>query len=298
MTTEAPKFQDLGIRVVEEANPVDNVVRFEIFRDLPVVSAYSWGKAFGLDGAANMSVSAKFPDAEHAEQRAIQFLTLNGIDYQATMNVVPKYPIDPLSQQIDNASFASINSQRSENGWAETHLNAVWSGEIGIGLGVKPADCPAVNAYGLDRNDRPVNMLIHLSYHTVDMNLAHDAILFMDSHLGVDPSRVRVAVSPTVSRDNYSFPLRDVGLIKNLRHWHGQLDQRGDRIHLDLQGATVLQLLAAGIRPENMEVHRVDTFEAARRREGHSDRYAKSMTSVDPGYKPGRFYFVTMLTEK
>ena len=71
MTTEAPKFQDLGIRVVEEANPVDNVVRFEIFRDLPVVSAYSWGKALGLDGAANMSVSAKFPDAEHAEQRAI-----------------------------------------------------------------------------------------------------------------------------------------------------------------------------------------------------------------------------------
>ena len=62
MTTEAPKFQDLGIRVVEEANPVDNVVRFEIFRDLPVVSAYSWGKAFGLDGAANMSVSAKFPE--------------------------------------------------------------------------------------------------------------------------------------------------------------------------------------------------------------------------------------------
>ena len=296
MSVEAPTFSDLGIRVVENVTPVDNIVRFEIFRDLPVVSAYSWGNVPELDGAANMSVSAKFPDAEHAEPRAIQFLALNGIDYQNTINIVPKYPIDPFSEQIYHAFPTTINDQRSENGWAETHLNAIWTRERGIGLGVKPADCPSVVAFGVDVNNYPVGMLIHLSYHTVDMNLAHDAISYMDSHLGVDPSTAHVAVSPSIFIDNYSFPMKDAGLIKNPRHWHDQLEQRGERLHLDLQAAMVNQLLAAGVRPENIEVHRIDTFEAARRREGHSDRYAKSMRDADPEYKPGRFYFVTMLT--
>lgn len=295
MVTEAKDRGTGDIRFVDDVNPIDNVATYEIFRGLPIKAAFSWGRAPVKDGAENFSISHRFPDPDINSERTNEFLRKTGMPaLENYIGIVPRYPIDSSIPQIKQVGLESIDELMGDNGFSETPANFVWTKDPEVSLGVKPADCVVFTAHGRNRDGDSVLGLGHMSYHMVDMNLAFDAIqaLIQD---GVDPQTLKVAIGPSIAMDNYSFPMKDRGLIQHDEFWHGGLQEREDRLHLDLEKATVGQLVAAGILPANIEVVRQDTFKAAANREGLSDRYAKSMREVDPTYEDGRLLFAAAL---
>lgn len=285
-----------GVKIVEGSSPVENVVRFEMFQELPVQVAYSWGKLPGADRPLNYSISQARPDPDTGNARTAEFLRKNGMGEISDLVLIsPDYPPDP-DKQILYVARALMPLLDSPDGVSESSANFLWTKEKGLVFGVKPADCSVYVLYG--RNDRGEDVvgLGHLSYHLVDLNLGYDSVITLKGE-GVDPKDMRVAIGPAIFMDNYSFPMHDRGLIKNDASWHGGLEERGDRLHLDLARATVEQLVAAGVSPQNIEIIIDNTFDAAKNREGFSDRYAKSTKDVDPNYQDGRMLFVAGLKD-
>ena len=73
-------------------------------------------------------------------------------------------------------------------------------------------------------------------------------------HEGVQPKRVQVWVGPGICRQCYTTESK--ARVRLLRSALGSQmsERRGTRFHIDLRKAIRIQLLAAGIRPENIEV--------------------------------------------
>jgi len=272
----------------------DNIARFNIFNNLPVIAVYSWGKDSEVGKVLNYSALSKFEDPDVGSRRTAKFLEKNRMPkLKDFVCIEPIYPPNAQGQilEITNDSRSKLNSV---NGFSETQANFIWTKEVGITLGVKPGDCVVFTLFGKFENGNSVLGVCHMSYHSVDLNLGYDAIKMLVDQ-GVDIKSMRIGIGPSISVKNYSFPIHEKDLIRSKDNWHGALEERGDRLHLDLRNATVSQLVLAGVGSENIELAGDDTFEAARRRISFSDRYAKSMKSQDPSYKDGRIIFVSCL---
>jgi YfiH family protein len=116
----------------------------------------------------------------------------------------------------------------------------------GIVLVVKVADC--VPIYLVDPRT-PAIGLIHAGWRGASQGIAEQAVRKMRQEFGTDPGELLAALGPSIRKCCY-----EVGVDVALRFPESMRRQKGDRWHLDLAGANVLDLESAGVRERNIHV--------------------------------------------
>jgi copper oxidase (laccase) domain-containing protein len=155
--------------------------------------------------------------------------------------------------------------------------------------------------------------IIHSSGISTNAGMPRYAIRHLVDSLGVDPSSIRIGLTPGVSSDNFFLTEEDNAvsideegkindqwaLRKNIvdRNWKHHIEKRNmvqgpyQKRHVDITKATIMQFLEEGILPENIQAYDVDSYKAAEKGESYSNRY----TSEHSGKRPGRFILAVQL---
>lgn len=170
-----------------------------------------------------------------------------------------------------------------------------------VPLLMKAADCPDVLLYGIGTNNTPVIGLVHAGRPQVNEDVVPLAILHMIESYGVAPHKVVAGIAPGIPPKNYFIQEADSQIIDSEK-WDGFALQmpanetRPARIHLDVTGKIIHQLLENGILPSNIQAYgdTVDTYELASQNPhlAFSHRYA---TETGQPHKNGRFLVAIQL---
>ncbi len=122
-----------------------------------------------------------------------------------------------------------------------------------VTLVMRFADCVPILLY--DPRRRAL-ALAHAGWRGTVLGAAAAAVEALDTAFGTRPGDVVAAVGPAIGPDHYEIGPE---VVAEVRAAFGEAAERllpryGDRFHLDLWEANRLQLLRAGVLPENIEV--------------------------------------------
>lgn len=206
-----------------------------------------------------------------------------------------------------------------ENGQLDIRANFVFTRDPNLLMAIKPADCPIVVGYCKDEFGNDLIFIDHSGADACNANLSYQGMRYLRDELGVDMSQVKLTILPGVSKEYYDIsnePERRGNGIAD-ESWKEFIDEKypdyivegilvsdsryknmsekekelrkaeirnGQKRHVDIAEATVMQLLQAGASPENMEVILDDSYEAARQGRAHSHRF----TMQNDGKNKGR----------
>jgi len=155
--------------------------------------------------------------------------------------------------------------------------DALVTAEPGVVLTAYAADCTLLF---MAEPHLPVIALAHAGWRGTLAALACSVVNYLQSHYGVEPSRLLAAVSPGICPDCYQVEEETATLFKKAG-WEGepylQADGR-DRYRLDLSRINAAQLSMAGVIPSNMSENswctscRSDLFFSYRRESGVTGR--------------------------
>lgn len=113
--------------------------------------------------------------------------------------------------------------------------DALVTTQAGVALFLPVADCAATILHDPEQG---VLMLSHLGRHSLEVNGGAESVRHLVDHYGCDPSKLKVWVGPTPSKEAYPI---------------FKLDGAG------MKEAAVAQLLSAGVLAENIDVHPAET---------------------------------------
>jgi copper oxidase (laccase) domain-containing protein len=115
------------------------------------------------------------------------------------------------------------------------------------------ADCQPVSFYD------PVTQTIalaHISRKTLTAKLPEKTVRFLKQKLTVDPANLLVNIGPSIQKESYAFPLPLTEVNPLLAPF---IEEKGGFAYIDLVGANLEQLTAAGVKKENITVSTDDT---------------------------------------
>jgi len=160
---------------------------------------------------------------------------LNGLGLKGMAPVVPK--------QVHGTDFVVVKD-------GKTPVRPLGDGAMtsrpGIVLVVKVADC--VPIYLVDPQT-PAIAMVHAGWRGASQGIAEQAVRKMRQEFGTDPGELVAALGPSIRKCCY-----EVGGDVALRFPESMRRQKGERWHLDLAGANVLDLGSAGVRRQNIHV--------------------------------------------
>lgn len=129
--------------------------------------------------------------------------------------------------------------------------DAVVTNKVGVPVAVRTADCLPLLIFDPVRR---VVAAVHAGWKSARLGIAARTVAVMRDNYGALPSDLRAAIGPCIRRDSYQ-----VG--DEFRGYFPEDVMESPRgLCLDLAGANIRQLLAAGVRLENIHDCGLDTF--------------------------------------
>lgn len=256
--------------------------KLEGLEDKPLVTRFSYGK-----DAPNMSAvffdSSKGESEITGERNVRDFLDSQGLtNYPDVIQVQGKFEGTEL--QIEEVSKETLKDKNKVVG------NVVFTRDPEITLIIKPADCPVAVIYCKDKNGNPLVAIDHSGADAVNAGLTRQGLWYLQDELGVDLSKTQIVVSPGVTRDNFYITnepeRRGNGIVE--RNWGEfitpkQIDDPSEKRYVDILSAFEMQALQAGVKPENIQAYRVDTYNDAAKGVAYSRRYSDEHNGQHPG---------------
>lgn len=158
--------------------------------------------------------------------------------------------------------------------------DAFVTGRPGVAIGVRTADCVPVLLYD---SVRRVVAAVHAGWKGTVLHVSQKAMAVMTERFGCVPGDMRAVIGPAIGPDSFQvgeevvarfreagFPLDEIGSYRGA----GDGSPMSGGHHIDLFRANRWLLEQAGISPEHIQVHAIDTFTSAgffsARREGVS----------------------------
>lgn len=287
-----------GLKKVEELTEIQYLPGFENkvgffpkLEDLegnPVLARFSYGSE-----APNMS--SVFFDSDKGESEVTgdrnvrDFLDSQGFQgYPNVIQVLGKFEGDePQIEEVDRDTLADK---------AKVVGNLVFTRDPEITLMIKPADCPVAVIYCKDEHGNPLVAIDHSGADATNAGITRQGAWALENILGVNLSQAQVAIFPGVSQKNYYITKEweANGVVKKRQNgipnmnWKDFItpsesnDPRAKR-YVDITSALEMQLLEAGIKPENIQAYRVDTYEDAAKGIAFSRRYSGEHNGEHPG---------------
>ncbi len=299
----------------------------QLLEQTPLRMRFSWGS-----DAPNMSTKhlAEGETEQGNQEHLEDFLESQGFTKPPLLAHVignflgTQYQIDEVATFNKSEENKTLVVTVSDPNVIEKHgldiqANFVYTRDPKLVEIIKQADCPVVVGYGKDRFGDDLGFIDHMGADAKNAGLSRQGLLYLRDELGVDLSRVKVAVLPGVSREHYDITnepeRRGNGIMEE--NWKEFIDPKypdfivegllmvdpsyknmteeqkevkrdqirnGQKRHVDIQEATIVELLEAGILPENIQVISVDSYEAAAKGESYSHRY----TVEHDGKRKGR----------
>lgn len=123
----------------------------------------------------------------------------------------------------------------------------------GVYLFLPVADCVATALYDPEQQ---VVATLHLGRHSTVTNLVARVVWAMEHDFGCRPANLRAWLSPSVQQASYELERFDQAAD---RTWAEYVDQRDGKFFPNLSGYNRGRLVAAGLRPEHIEVSAIDT---------------------------------------
>lgn len=230
--------------------------------------AFSWGR-----GSPNMSRShGAAVDVIKAEAAFFERASLSQHGSRAVM--IPEHKSSIA--HIDLKSVANV---------ATLHVtcDCLITALPNITLVVKPADCPVSIIVPNKNHARRFVAVLHSGRAGLDARLPYNAVQHIASEFHISPQELVIGVAPCITVKHHF--IRSLLELKHPELWTGCIQQREGLFFLDFSLMLEKQYLLAGVLPENIMMHDVDTFAAASRGESFSHRFWQ----MNSGHANGRF---------
>ena len=133
--------------------------------------------------------------------------------------------------------------------------DAMITRDRGVFLAALGADCALV---ALCDRKAGVAGMVHAGWRGTGLGIVQKAVRRMSEEFGCEPARVLAGIGPAIGPCCYEVGPEVVEAAKD-KCGPEAVVRRGGKSYLDLRRATVHQLLAEGVRPENVEVADVCT---------------------------------------
>lgn len=268
-------------------NKVGFFPKLENLEGRPVLARFSYGK-----DASNMS--SVFFDSERGESSATgdrntrDFLESQGFT-GTVIQVLGKF--EGNEPQIEEVDRDTASDKVKAVG------NLIFTRDPEVTLVIKPADCPTAVIYCKDENGNPLVAIDHGGADAVNAGISRQGLWALKNILGVDLSKAQVVVFPGVSEKNYfitkqwktangEIKKRDNGIPEMNWREHispAKTSDPEEKRYVDITSALEMQLLEAGIMPENIQAYRRDTYEDAGAGIAYSRRYSSNHNGERPG---------------
>lgn len=190
--------------------------------------------------------------------------------------------ISNIRQVHDNRVLLADQDPMREKNHSLPEADGLITDVIGLPLAIRTADCLSVFLY--DSGHDAIGLL-HAGWRGVQKRIITEALNLMKAKWGTDPGRVRAALGPAIRPCCY-----EVG-EEFRRYFPGETVSRQDRYYLDLPLASQKELLAEGVRSENIFDCGICTccneeyFSYRRDGEKAGRMIALMMLKADPGRK-------------
>ncbi len=256
----------------------------------PVLARFSYGKY-----APNMSSvffdSAKGESELTGERNTRDFLKSQGFNLNA-ISIRGKF--QGTEAQIEEVSLETLDEKNVVVG------NLIFTRDPRITLFIKPADCPVAVIYCKDENGNSLLAIDHSGADATNSGITLQGLLYLNEELGVDLAKATVAIFPSISQENFYITntpeKRGNGIIE--KNWGEFIspkkrnDQKEKRF-VDITSALEMQAIKAGIKSENIQAYRVNTYQDAIDKNAFSRRYSND----HGGIRPGAQILAVMLTK-
>ncbi len=169
--------------------------------------------------------------------------------------------------------------------------DAVVTFERDFPIGVKTADCVPILVYAPDKYGIAA---IHAGWKGTLGGIV-DNVMDILLENGVDPSQLKVAFGPSISKKVYEVSeslaesFVEAGFGNYVSHPNGD----NEKPHIDLQGVNMERFIRRGVRSENIKIHSGCSYSS--RREDGSPMYASHRRS---GGAPARMLTSIMLLDR
>ncbi|MGA2967833.1 MAG: laccase domain-containing protein [Candidatus Levyibacteriota bacterium] len=252
-------------------NRVGLFPKLESLPDRPVLARFSYGKDAG-------NMSAVFFDSARGESEVTN--DRNRRDFFKSQgfseNIIQiKGKFEGTEAQIEEVSLETLEDKKFIIG------NLIFTRDPRIAMYILPADCSTVVIYAKDKDGNDLVAIDHCGADAVNAGITRQGLWYLQDELGVDLSQATAVVFPGVSQENFYITnepeRRGNGIVE--RNWGPfitpkQTDDPSERRYVDILSAFEMQALQAGIKPENIQAYRRDTYKDAAQGIAYSRRYS------------------------
>lgn len=218
---------------------------------------------------ADGNLSVKWGEGKEVEENRKKFLERHGLKREDAV-------------VLDLMHDDKIVVVGRESAGKDVRAEVVLTKEPGLVLMLLTADCNPISLYD------PTNKAIalgHMSWQTTTLYLAKKTVEAMQKEFGTNPADLVVTIGPSARKESYIQKE-----VKQREHpeWAPYLSDAGDgATAIDVLGFNIDQLVAAGVRRENISVDPTDTIP--------SKEYYSHYRSVRTGEPEGRFATILSL---
>jgi len=244
----------------------NKIARFDSLDQLPIHYGFSYG-------TESRNMSPVYPGEETVDivkGRIATFLDDCGMEYKNVANTVGSFEGTHL--QMHEVVFEDLTGQLE----TKFEANFIFTRDPRVVLSIRPGDCNVSILYCKDKRGREIVGLIHSSAMSANMGLPRYAIQHLINEEEVDPSTIRIAITPGISKDNYTlnedeYTLKGETYSRTIaeNNWKQHIDPKdltlpdNQQRPVDIFGATVMQYVEEGIDPSHIEGYDIDTFKGS-----------------------------------
>lgn len=279
-----------GIKQVEELTEIAYVPGFKdkigLFPKIeglvgnPVLARFSYGKDAG-------NMSAMFFDSNKGESEVTnernrrEFFQSQGFGDQL---IQIKGKFEGTEAQIEEVSLETLQDKQFVIG------NLIFTRDSRVTMYILPADCPTVVIYAKDKEGNNLVAIDHCGADAENAGITRQGLWYLQDELGVDLTKATAAVFPGVAQKNFYITnepeRRGNGIVE--RNWGPfislkQTDDSSEKRYVDILSAFEMQALQSGMKPENIQAYRRDTYEDAANGLAYSRRYSGEHNGERPG---------------
>jgi polyphenol oxidase len=172
-----------------------------------------------------------------------------GIDYQNTVYQKVVYSDTSSYDRLVEVGVKDTTRYRSE-----VVADALVTKKVGIGLFLPVADCIVTVLY--DPHQK-ILCQAHMGRHSTLSGLLSRVVEYFVAN-GSRLRDINVWMEPSVTKKSYRLEYFDHA---DSTDWQGFVERRDGAYYIDMQGFNRQRLIQLGVRPENITVSDIDTFE-------------------------------------
>jgi hypothetical protein len=156
--------------------------------------------------------------------------------------------------KVDEGLLALNDKERQE---ALEGVDALMTNLRGVCIGVSTADCIPVLLYDKEKH---VVCAIHAGWRGTVRRIVEKTIVAMKEAYGTQPQQLKAQIGPGIHLNSFEVGDEVYDTFAQEGFDMSAISLRKEKWHIDLPACNRLQLLAAGLEPQNIKVSSVCTF--------------------------------------